>query len=655
MSFRLSWPLVSKILLCLTLLGCEHASPPPSAPRPDATTRVLPAVILQPSALVPVYAEDLSLGSLSAPITMVAFLDMECPFCARAWDTIERLREHYGSEQLRIVVKHLPLSFHEHAAPLARRLIEVQRQHGDPVAATVLKLALAGQTDLSEESLRGLTRLPGASADGDVARSHAYALTIEQQLDRDQALAARLGIDGTPAFRINGLSLTGAQPDTEFQQLIDSELLATKELLTKGVLPGELYARRVAENYRPPVDNEASQPEKDESRWAVPAGNSPHLGSPTAPVTVIAFMDYECPFCQRGFETLKQLHDRYPSSIRVVFKHRPLDFHEHAKDASQFAAAVQKLKGDAAFWSASVQLFAHRASLSSETYTQIAATIGLDAAALKQPALQRDCDAILEIDGDLADDFGVEGTPQFFVNGWRVKGARSIEEFSSLIDRELAQASALKAAGTAEQQLYGALTASAKPAPEPPTIDGAIALPNGPSTGNAKAPVTIHVFSDYQCPFCQRADATMRELLAKYPKETRLVWHDMPLGFHEHARAAATLAREVRAQKGDAVFFQLNHVLFEKQADLSEPALQSYALALGVRQEPLQGAQRERAHGESVDRDMKLAKELHITSTPTFVVGRYVVEGAQPLGRFERLLRRELARQSAQKHATLKR
>ncbi len=617
----------------------------PMGPKSGGVTTVEPAIVLRPSDIIPVEAEDLSLGSRSASVTLVVFLDLECPFCGRAWDTVEQLQTKFGAAQLRVVVKHLPLGFHKHAVTAARHLLEVQRQHGDIAASAFLRRVLHDQERMDDTSLlQAWAAQSSPHPDPNAPSTRVFSLTVEEQLLRDQALATRLGIDGTPAFRINGIALEGALPAAEFEPIIERELINTQRLVAQGMPPGDVYANRVSTNHQPTRLEPARAPEQDETRWAVPVGNSPQLGPPAAPVTIVAFMDYQCPFCERGFLTLKRLREKYPSQLRIAWRHRPLDFHEQAQAASEFAIEVRKQKADAAFWDATEQLFSQQADLSSATYARIAAKLGIDVTAWHKHASQHDSDATLSADADVADAFGVEGTPQFFVNGLRVKGSKPIEEFARLIDRELAAAEALKQGGAPEARIGAALMAEARPAPEPPAIDPGIRLPEGPSTGPAKAPVTIHIFSDYQCPFCQRADVTVRSLLAKYPKELRLVWHDLPMGFHDRARAAATFSREVFAQKGEAAFFQVSGLLFEKQSDLSEASLLGYARAFGVREEPLDESRREQAHGKLVDRDRELAEKLHITGTPTFLVGRYLVEGAQPMRSFERLIRLELAK-----------
>lgn len=648
----LSW--LVGLVWCFAGLTCGCAANSPAAKSPRGDAAVAQTIVLLPSDLVPVHVEDLSLGSRSAPVTLVAFLDLECPFCAKAWDTLEQLRNRYGADQLRIVVKYLPLAFHKHATSAAQTVVAVQRQHGDLAAAKFMQRVLHSQEQLTDAALQAWAAESSPIMDPDAPSTRVFSLDAGEQLQRDQALAARLGIDGTPSFRINGIPLEGALSASEFERLIDLELVEVQHLVAKGLRPGDVYATRVATNHRPPQVEPTKEPQKDPTRWAVPIGNSPQLGPSTAPVTIVSFMDYECPFCQRGFSTLKQLHDKYPSQLRIVWKHRPLDFHEQAAGAAEFAVEVRKQKGDLAFWDVCGELFSQQAELSSALYARIANRLGLDQSAWQNHVSNGDTTAVLSADSDDADAFGVEGTPQFFVNGLRVKGSKPIEEFVELIERELAAAAALKQGGTAEPRIAAALMAEAKPAPEPPSIDPALRLPEGPSTGPSNAKVTIHAFSDYQCPYCQRADTTVRSLLAKYPKDVRLIWHDLPLGFHDRARAAATLAREVLAQKGADAFFEIGHTLFAKQTDLSEASLLQYAKAMGVRDEPLLAERRDQAHGKAIDSDRELAEQLHISGTPTFIVGRYLLEGAQPMRSFERLIRLELSRQPARKASKLR-
>ncbi|MGE5784307.1 MAG: DsbA family protein [Myxococcales bacterium] len=641
-----TWKLSLWLPALALAIGCAAPSQQRSVERRADVTKVAPAVILRASEILPVYPEDLGIGSRSAPVTVVAFLDLECPYCARGYETILRVQKRFGSDQVRIVIKHLPLPFHSHATPAARTVLELQRSHGDEAALAFLNRVFTSSSELNDATLQvWAEQATRPSSQNAVSMGRVFGVTVEEQLQRDAQLAARHGIDGTPEFRINGISLTGALAEEEFERTIRDELALVKQLLERGMPEGDVYAHRVAKNHVPKATEDAT-PKADPVRWAIPLSDSPQLGSSAAPVTIVAFMDYECPFCQRGFETVKQLRAKYRDQIRVVWRHRPLEFHPHAAAASSLAILIRRNHGDEAFWSTTDQLFAKQDALSDLATLPVVGSLRVDLAQLQQRNFVRLRDQVLSADSDVADDFGVEGTPQFFVNGWRIKGARPIEDFCEIIDRELTAAKGLRDRGIKDSELYSALMAEAKPAPAPPTIAEAASFPEGPSLGPAKAKVTIRVFSDYQCPFCQRAESTLSEVRKKYPADVRIVWYDLPLSFHERARPAATLARELRARRGDEAFFQANHWLFEHQSNLSEAALLGYAKSVGVQADALAEERREQAHGAIIDRDRKLAEDLHITGTPSFVIGRYLLEGAQPASRFERLIRRVLTEQS---------
>src|SRR6187431_3057143 len=102
---------------------------------------------------VPVEADDTVWGEPNAPVTLVAFIDFQCPFCARAHQTVQALEQHYGADQLRVVYKHLPLDFHADALPAAVALQAVRELGGTVIAARYVDRLMAEQHDLSEENL----------------------------------------------------------------------------------------------------------------------------------------------------------------------------------------------------------------------------------------------------------------------------------------------------------------------------------------------------------------------------------------------------------------------------------------------------------------------------------------------------------------------
>jgi protein-disulfide isomerase len=164
----------------------------------------------------------------------------------------------------------------------------------------------------------------------------------------------------------------------------------------------------------------------------------PALGSPSAPVTLVEFSDFQCPFCQRVAPTLKQVHERYGDRVRVVWKDFPLtQIHPLAFRAAEAAHCA----GDAGkYWEYHDRLFANQQALGIEDLTRYAGEVGLDAAAF-EACLTASTHAERVRDGIAQGTrLGVNSTPTVYINGRLVAGAQPYEVFAAIIDEELERA-----------------------------------------------------------------------------------------------------------------------------------------------------------------------------------------------------------------------
>ncbi|MGC4117375.1 MAG: thioredoxin domain-containing protein [Myxococcales bacterium] len=181
----------------------------------------------------------------------------------------------------------------------------------------------------------------------------------------------------------------------------------------------------------------------------VPVAGSPQRGPSDAWVTLVEFADFQCPYCARAAGTVQQVVQAYPSTdLRVVFKHLPLSFHEHAMPAA-LAAYCAGEQGK--FWEMYDLLFSDNSKLSDADLQADAQSLGLDVAAWSSCRSSTVAKDAIDRDVALSDEVGVSGTPTFFVNGYAIVGAESLETFQSLIDRELAKA---KASGIDRARYY---------------------------------------------------------------------------------------------------------------------------------------------------------------------------------------------------------
>ncbi len=166
-------------------------------------------------------------------------------------------------------------------------------------------------------------------------------------------------------------------------------------------------------------------------------------------------------------------------------------------------------------------------------------------------------------------------------------------------------------------------------------------LPSGgASRGPEDAPVKIIVFSDYQCPYCKRAEGTIATLLERYPNQIQITYRHLPLDFHPHAREAALAAVCTEAQ---GKFWEYHQLLFASQLQLDRETLTTYAETLGLGAAQLEACMDAEQTNQRVDEDVRLALAAGATSTPTFFVNGIQMRGAQPVENFEKVIQAELA------------
>jgi protein-disulfide isomerase len=390
---------------------------------------------------VPVTAKDPVWGSPDAPVTIVEFSDFQCPFCARVGETLDELRQTYGPTQLRLVWKNYPLPFHNQARPASDAAMTVFALGGADAFWKFHDLVFANQRELSAENyLRWavMAGVDGAKFGTQLSAQHKVA-----KVDEDVAQAMRLGIRGTPVFRINGVPLMGAQPIDSFKEIIDAQLAAAKELVGGGIPADQVYGVLSAKNAEAaPAEaekSEAPEPE-DTTRWSVPVDKSdPARGPADAQVTLVVFSDFQCPFCKRVDETLAGLEQKYGADLRIVWKDYPLPFHDRAVPAAVLARVALAQKGNKGFWQAHRALFEGQDDLDDGALKVIARGLGLSWAEIQKAVAGHRFKDVFKASEELAKTLKVSGTPCAFVNGYRVAGAVPAEKFIEVIDAQLAK------------------------------------------------------------------------------------------------------------------------------------------------------------------------------------------------------------------------
>jgi protein-disulfide isomerase len=175
----------------------------------------------------------------------------------------------------------------------------------------------------------------------------------------------------------------------------------------------------------------------DPPRLPVRTAGGPEKGGKGAPVTIVEYSDFQCPYCNRVNASLKRVADRYGDSVRLVFRDFPLPNHAQAPKAAEAAACADE---QGRFWEMHDRLFANQAKLQVADLKQHAAALGLDAAKFDECLDSgRRAEGVRESVAE-AQRHGVGSTPSFFINGRLITGAQPYESFARVIDEELARA-----------------------------------------------------------------------------------------------------------------------------------------------------------------------------------------------------------------------
>ncbi|GMV41341.1 MAG: hypothetical protein AMXMBFR64_30570 [Myxococcales bacterium] len=180
----------------------------------------------------------------------------------------------------------------------------------------------------------------------------------------------------------------------------------------------------------------ANQPLAPEVLTKLTAPGAPSFGPADAQVTIVEFSDFECPYCSIAAKTAKQIKEKYgSSSVRFVFRHYPLPFHQNAKPAAQASMAAMN---QGKFWEFHDLMFENQKALTATDLEGYAQKLGLDMDRYKADMADATIGARIDADMKLGEEAGVNGTPTLFIGGSRVQNPGDFEGISAMIDKELA-------------------------------------------------------------------------------------------------------------------------------------------------------------------------------------------------------------------------
>lgn len=469
--------------------------------------------------------------------------------------------------------------------------------------------------------------------------------------------------------------------------------LPARALLGTAALAALLSVTACRDTSAPPVTRSTTALPKDglEGALALPP---PALGAKAPLVVVTLFTDFQCPYCREMAPAMHRVVETWPDAVQVQFRHLPLSFHPLAEAAARASVAAQ-LQGR---FQAVHDLLFHRQAEWSELpdvaafegwVVSEATRVGLDAARftadLRAPATA----ARVAADDAKAQGLGLPGTPAVFVGGRLAEASGGVSGILTLVRQAVARGQRDLAQGVprAEIPRRSAATEATdprlagwliddrpadgpdgadgpdegeRPQPLPRSGDAGRAVPqerwevpvraDDPARGPARAPVTLVLFEDIQCPFCADLFPTLERLLERYPDTARLVVKSLPLPFHAQARPAA-LALECARQRGQ--FWPLRQRLVEQRDALSPELIDAQAAAVGLDADAFAACLQAPATAQRVDQDIALAERVGARGTPVLYVNGRKVAGSRPLPELVALVDAELEHARAVARDTL--
>ena len=176
---------------------------------------------------------------------------------------------------------------------------------------------------------------------------------------------------------------------------------------------------------------------KPKSNVQIDLGEAPITGGNHAKVTMTIFSDFQCPFCGRAATTEAAIRKKYGNKIKVAFKQFPLPMHKDAMPAAEASMCVYEQDHDK-FWKFHDAAFAQQDKLDPESLAKLAKSAGIDEKKWKECFDSHKYAESVKKDVAYGEKLGVRSTPTFFINGQFLAGAMPIEQFSEVIDEELA-------------------------------------------------------------------------------------------------------------------------------------------------------------------------------------------------------------------------
>jgi len=437
-------------------------------------------------------------GPATAPVRVVIFTDLECPFCARLEGTLAEIEARYVG-RVRWVFRHRVLAFHKNArsAALSAEAAGQQGKFWPYARALMLGGVTAGRRPPLDEA-RQMAVAQELGLDLVRFRADRQDLAPNARIDADDRAALALGVTGTPTMFVNGRKVVGARPAAEISLVLDEELKRAETLAKSGAppsrvadtatvlnrtfpwervssgprgitpLPGQPARRPMPQLAPAPVEQtgpaQPGDPVQDHTVYRVPVtATAPRWGAEGAPLTFVVFHESLSKPSGQVWGTLRTLAQRHPGKVRFVYRNFDTGQLRHANLLGEavYAAAAQGK------WLELLEAVSKSTDgFDPADLKRIAEEVGLDPVRFEHAQREHVYGFEVAADTALARSLGVRAAPTVFLNGRRIVGTRSLEVFEAILRQELERADKLLKDGVPPAQLYDTLVEHGRSAPQ---------------------------------------------------------------------------------------------------------------------------------------------------------------------------------------------
>jgi protein-disulfide isomerase len=353
---------------------------------------------------------------------------------------------------------------------------------------------------------------------------------------------------------------------------------------------------------------------------ALPEHRAPELLTREAPVEIVLYSDFQCPYCAQFAAPFRELQSKGVdgADTKITFKNFPLSIHPAAQLAHQAALAA---KEQGKFWEMHDLLFANQRNAQRSDLLGYAKQLGLDITRFEKDMGSEAVKQVIAADIAEGNKLGVSGTPTYSINGKMYSGTRPLAQLKDLMVGEQRRARALA-------EISDTVMAQ----------------------GPADAAVTLEFFADLQSPVTKQALEVVQQAAQRHADMVRIQFRNFPLAFHPQAalahEAAMTAAR-------DGHFWEFASFVLDHQDSLREQDLIAHAKRLGLDESSFAATLREHRYAPRVEADVLAGQKRGVRGSPAIVIGDKRIDGVPSAQKLTELIEAALATKRTETNAGL--